>query len=208
MSIADFVGRAAGGWLYGVTTHHPTSQPWLEKGLSMRCPASLSAHRLVALLGTLTVVLGSSGCFLWAFHERNKAMERQKKVQATVQADYDKCKATIATLVRVPDAAPAARIDGDWQCMYTAALGDQFVESLTFSISGKSVAVTGRDNWNNNVIADGQLGGRVVAFQPAKDSVVNVTIDPSGRMLDGRATYWYPDGPTCHETRYRCRRRY
>jgi hypothetical protein len=108
----------------------------------------------------------------------------------------------------VPDAPPAAPIDGTWQCLYTSPTGDQFAESLSFTTSGRSIAVTGRDNFNGNIMADGQLGGREIAFQHVETAVVNLTVHPSGRMLDGQVMYWYMDGLTCYETKYRCRRRY
>ena len=45
----------------------------------MHRPIPVARHRLIALFAALTLALGSSGCVLWAFHERNKAIERQKK---------------------------------------------------------------------------------------------------------------------------------
>jgi hypothetical protein len=174
----------------------------------MHRSTSLVRRRAIALLGVLVLGLGSSGCVLWAFHERNKALDRQKKQNAEHQANFEKCKAEVAARTRVPDAPPAAPIDGTWQCLYTSPTGEQFAESVTFTSSGRDVSVTGRDNWNNNIIADGHLGGREMMYTPAENSVVNMTLHPSGRTLDGQAMYWYADGLTCHDTKYRCRRRY
>ena len=154
------------------------------------------------------LLFGSSGCVLWAFHERGKALERADEQAKVTAGNLQQCKARVATIARVPTTPPAARLDGTWQCMYTSPTGAQFAESLTFGVDGSRVMVTGRDNYNNNLMADGEIGGRVLAFKYRPSAAVQATVDGSGRMLDGQVVYWYEDGAMCHEARYRCRRRY
>jgi hypothetical protein len=123
------------------------------------------------------------------------------------------CSLEVDTLTTSQNRPPVAGFDGEWQCMWNDAEGNQFVESLTFTARGNTLLRMGRDNFNNNLTADVAIDGDTLRFRAGAHFGWRLTMDPGGRILDGEIKSLAQNGQNamgtsaCLTTRYTCRRR-
>lgn len=170
-------------------------------------PRRRVVRRVLGAAASLTLAATSTGCFLWGFAA---ARSNEEKLQKQLDENLATCKADIAKLHDVPPEPPTATLDGNWQCLYTGPDGSQISESIDFASDGRHVSFTGRNNVNENVVGDGEVGGGAVWYEVSggNPNASRLELTSNGRMLDGSVVYWYAGGGTCYSTQYRCRRRW
>jgi hypothetical protein len=171
-----------------------------DRHQSFRAPTATTFKLIMSAVALrtalLAVVLPSNGC-LWLL-EKKVAQKRHDEAQA-------ECDKNVAALKQKIDTSlpPARNLDGRWQCFYEPG-GESVTQHLTMRANGSQVTITGRDNYGNNIVADGTSAGDRMMYRQANVATVAVSIDPRGRTLNGEILYLAETG--CFTTRYVCQR--
>jgi hypothetical protein len=124
---------------------------------------------------------------------------------AQMKKQQEQCNADVGDMLAVPASPPVQDFSGRWTCIYQGPEGSNN-EALDVAQSGSRLTVTMHDGYGSSGVADGEVGGDVIAFRyDSGGAAFRLQGDRSGRLMDGAVRMGAADD--CAPRRYTCTRR-